>query len=161
MQIAMVLKGIILDPVSNMPVLILQQEGATRYLPIWIGIFEANAIAMKLDSVTSPRPMTHDLFNAVLDKLGARIVDVLISALEDNIFFAVIRLRVGESEHLIDCRPSDAIALAVRSGCPIFADSTVLERAQSIDISSEGDEAEKLRRWLEDLDPESLGKYKM
>jgi hypothetical protein len=161
MQVTMVLKGIILDPVSNMPVLILQQEGATRYLPIWIGIFEANAIAMKLDSVAAPRPMTHDLFNAVLDKLGARIVDVLISALEENTFYAVIRLRMGESEHLVDSRPSDAIALAVRSGCPIFADSTVLERAQSIDISSEGDEAEKLRRWLEELDPESLGKYKM
>ena len=161
MQIAMVLKGIILDPVSNMPVLILQQEGATRYLPIWIGIFEANAIAMKLDNVSSPRPMTHDLFTSVLNSLGARLIDVVISALEENTFYAVIRLQAGDAAINVDSRPSDAIALAVRSGCPIYADSSVLDRAQSIDISSEGDEAEKLRRWLEELDPETLGKYKM
>jgi len=161
MQIAMVLKGIILDPVSNMPVLILQQEGATRYLPIWIGIFEANAIAMKLDNVSSPRPMTHDLFTSVLNSLGARLIDVVISALEENTFYAVIRLQAGEATINVDSRPSDAIALAVRSGCPIYADSSVLDRAQSIDSSSEGDEAEKLRRWLEELDPETLGKYKM
>ena len=161
MQIAMVLKGIILDPVSNMPVLILQQEGATRYLPIWIGIFEANAIAMKLDNVSSPRPMTHDLFTTVVEKLGAQLIDVVICALEENTFYAVMRLQTGEASLSIDCRPSDAIALSVRSGCPIFADSSVLERAQSIDISSEGDEADKLRRWLEELDPETLGKYKM
>jgi len=161
MQITMVLKGIILDPVSNMPVLILQQEGATRYLPIWIGIFEANAIAMKLDNVSSPRPMTHDLFTTVLTRLGAILLDVVISALEENTFYAVIRFQVREEEICVDCRPSDAIALAVRSGCPIYADSSVLDRAQSIDISSEGDEAEKLRRWLEELDPDALGKYKM
>jgi len=161
MQIPMVLKGIILDPVSNMPVLILQQEGATRYLPIWIGIFEANAIAMKLDNVATPRPLTHDLFTAVLEKLNTKISEVVISALEENTFYAVIRLRVGEEPMEVDSRPSDAIALAVRCGCPIYADSSVLERAQSIDISSEGDEAEKLRRWLEELDPEAMGKYKM
>ena len=161
MQIAMVLKGIILDPVSNMPVLILQQEGATRYLPIWIGIFEANAIAMKLDNVSSPRPMTHDLFTDILNRMEVHLVDVLINALEENTFYAIIRLQVSNGVISVDSRPSDAIALAVRSGCPIYADSAVLERAQSIDISSEGDEAEKLRRWLEELDPDSFGKYKM
>jgi len=161
MQISMVLKGIILDPVSNMPVLILQQEGATRYLPIWIGIFEANAIAMKLDNVSAPRPLTHDLFTNVLARLGAHVMDVVISALEENTFYAVIHLQAGGDQLSVDSRPSDAIALAVRSGCPIYADSSVLDRAQSIDISSEGEEADKLKRWLEDLDPESLGKYKM
>ncbi len=161
MQIPMVLKGIILDPVSNMPVLILQQEGATRYLPIWIGIFEANAIAMKLDGVASPRPMTHDLFTSVVEALGAKLIDVVINSLEENTFYAVIRLTAGGREISVDSRPSDAIALAVRSNCPIYADSLVLEKAQSIDISSEGEETEKLRRWLEELDPEALGKYKM
>ena len=161
MLIPVVIKGIILDPVSNMPVLIMQQQNATRYLPIWIGVFEANAIALKLDNVKTPRPMTHDLFFDVLGKLNARIRQVIINDLQENTFFAEIFLELDTHEIRIDSRPSDAVALAVRCECPIFVDSIVLEKAQSIDISSEGDEADKLRKWLEELDPESFGRYQM
>ena len=161
MLIPVVIKGIILDPVSNMPVLIMQQQNATRYLPIWIGVFEANAIALKLDNVKTPRPMTHDLFFDVLGKLNARIRQVIINDLQENTFFAEIFLELDAHEIRIDSRPSDAVALAVRCECPIFVDSIVLEKAQSIDISSEGDEADKLRKWLEELDPESFGRYQM
>ena len=161
MLIPVILKGIILDPVTNMPVLIMQQENATCYLPVWIGVFEANAIALKLDNVKTPRPMTHDLFFDVLEKLNARIRQVIINDLQENTFFAEILLELDAHEIRIDSRPSDAVALAVRCGCPIFVDSSVLERAQSIDISNENDESDKLRKWLEDLDPEALGRYKM
>jgi hypothetical protein len=161
MQIPMILKGIILDPVTNMPVLILQQENATRYLPIWIGIFEANAIVLKLDNVPTPRPMTHDLLFHMLGTLEARVLHVYVNELRDNTFFAQIKLDQKGREILVDSRPSDAVALAVRCGCPIFVDSAVLDKAQSIDISSEGEDTEKLRKWLEELEPDALGKYKM
>ena len=161
MRIPMILKGIILDPVSNMPVLILQQENASRYLPIWIGIFEANAIALKLDDVPTPRPMTHDLLYQILDKINVKVLQVCINDLRDNTFYAQILVNLTGREILVDSRPSDAVALAVRCGCPILVESAVLDRAQSIDINSEGEETERLRKWLEELEPDALGKYKM
>ena len=156
----MQLKGIVLDPVNHMPVVLLKQEDEDVILPIWIGIFEANAIALKLDDVETPRPMTHDLLNNVFNSLGTTIERIVISNLEDNTFYAEIIVKRGDEELIIDSRPSDAIALAVRTDAPIFADPEVLENAQSIKLDEKSSQ-EQLKKWLDSLDPKDFGKYRM
>lgn len=154
------LKGIVLDPVNRMPVILLKQSDSNLLLPIWIGIYEANAIALKLDNIDTPRPMTHDLMINLIQTMEASISHILITKLEDNTFFAEIHLIAGDKHITVDARPSDAIALAVRAEVPIKAHRDVLKHAQSINLDHE-DQNEQIKQWLKSLDPEDFGKYNM
>jgi bifunctional DNase/RNase len=149
-----------IDPVSNMPIIILKNPDGSSVLPIWVGIFEANAIAMQLEEIVSPRPTTHDLLKNVIHGLEAQVERIVITDLRENTFFAQIHLRRNGRSLSIDARPSDAMALALRTAAPIFVENAVLDKSES---STEGDseETERLRRWLENVDPEELGKYEM
>jgi uncharacterized protein len=158
--VPMSIKGLMLDPVSNSPIVVLKDEEEKFFLPIWVGIFEANAIALQLENVTTPRPMTHDLLRTMISELDARVTRVVINELRDSTFFAQIRLITGERTLELDARPSDAIALALRTAAPIFVAQSVLDQAQT--ITSDGDDQdEKVKKWFEQLDSEDLGKYKM
>jgi bifunctional DNase/RNase len=161
MTVEMKIKGLMIDPVSNMPIIILKNEAGDSVLPIWVGIFEANAIAMQLESVVSPRPMTHDLLKNVIEGLQAKIARVVINDLRDNTFFANIFLDRNGDDLCIDSRPSDAMALALRADAPIFVEQTVLEKSASPEAGADSAETERLRRWLETVDPDELGKYEM
>jgi uncharacterized protein len=158
--VAMSIKGLMLDPVSNSPIVVLKDEAEKFFLPIWVGIFEANAIALQLENVTTPRPMTHDLLRNMISELDAQVTRIVINDLRDSTFFAQIRVLTAGRTLELDARPSDAIALALRTEAPIFVAQSVLEQAQT--ISPEGDEPdEKMKKWFEGLGPEELGKYKM
>ncbi len=158
--VPMSIKGLMLDPVSNSPIVVLKDEAEKFFLPIWVGIFEANAIALQLENVSTPRPMTHDLLRNLIAGLDAHVTRVVINDLRDSTFFAQIRVLTAGKTLEIDARPSDAIALALRTEAPIFVAQSVLDQAQT--ISPEGDESdEKLKKWFEQLGPEDLGKYKM
>jgi bifunctional DNase/RNase len=162
MWVEMKVRGLALDPVSNMPIIILRDEEEKRSLPIWVGIFEANAIALELEKIATPRPMTHDLIKNVLEAVEAKIEKIVVNDLRENTFFALIHLRMGEEEITVDSRPSDAIALALRAGAPIFVDDDVVRRAKSVEVApKETDDQEKLKEWLENLKPEDFGRYKM
>jgi bifunctional DNase/RNase len=162
MWVEMKVRGLALDPVSNMPIIILRDEEEKRSLPIWVGIFEANAIALELEKISTPRPMTHDLIKNILESVEAKVEKIVVNDLRDNTFFALIHLRLGEEEITVDSRPSDAIALALRVGAPIFVDEDVVRRAKSVEVApKESDDQEKLKEWLENLKPEDFGKYKM
>lgn len=160
-ELRMEIKGLMLDPSSNVPIVILKQADSQIFLPIWIGVFEANAIALQIEGVESPRPMTHDLLRATLELLGATVDRIVISELKDNTFYARIHLQRNGQALEIDARPSDAIALALRTESPIFVRQHVLEQAQAVDLASEISDEEKLRKWLEEVSPEDLGKYEM
>jgi bifunctional DNase/RNase len=158
--VPMSIKGLMLDPVSNSPIVVLKDDEEKLFLPIWVGIFEANAIALQLENVETPRPMTHDLLRNMISKLDARVTRVVINDLRDSTFFAQIRLITGERTLEVDARPSDAIALALRTEAPIFVAQSVLDQAQT--ITPEGDDQDdKMKKWFEQLSPEDLGKYKM
>ena len=158
--IPMSIKGLMLDPVSNSPIVVLKDEAEKFFLPIWVGIFEANAIALQLEKVATPRPMTHDLLRNFISELDARVARIVINDLRDSTFFAQIRVITSDRTLEIDARPSDAIALALRVEAPIFVAQTVLDQAQT--ISPEGDDQEeKLKKWFDQLGPEDMGKYKM
>lgn len=161
MSVRMDVKALIVDPIANVPVVILRDEEEKNFLPIWVGVFEANAIALQMEGVTTPRPMTHDLLRNLIRQIEGDVVRVVINNLEENTFYAQIHLRVANRELTVDSRPSDAIALALRTHSPLFVEETVLEKSRSSDESAEAHGAERLRKWLEDADPESLGKYKM
>jgi len=162
MPVEMKIKGLMIDPVSNMPIIILKDSSGDVVLPIWVGVFEANAIAMQLEKIVSPRPMTHDLLRNVIEGLQARVDRVVITDLKDNTFFALIHVTRNGNPLTIDARPSDAMALALRSEVPILVEETVLEKSSvSDDESGSSDETERLRKWLEQVDPEELGKYEM
>jgi len=157
----MEIKGLMLDPSSDIPIVILKDTGSQLFLPIWIGVPEAKAIAIRIEGVELPRPMTHDLLRSVFETLGARIDRIVISDLKDNTFFALIHLlRQGETL-TVDARPSDAIALALRTDAPIFVRRTVMEKAQAVDLAAQVTDEEKLKKWLEEISPEDLGKYTM
>jgi len=164
MWVEMKVRGLALDPLSNMPIIILRDEEEKHSLPIWVGIFEANAIALELEKITTPRPMTHDLIKNVLEALDARVLKVVVNDLRDNTFFAAIHLQLGESELTVDSRPSDAIALALRVAAPIFVEEEVVRKAKSVEVAKETetvdpDDREKLKQWLENLKPEDFGKF--
>jgi bifunctional DNase/RNase len=161
MSVEMKITGLMIDPVSNMPIIILKDKSGEAVLPIWVGIFEANAIAMQMEEIVSPRPMTHDLLKNVIEGLRARIRRVEITDLRENTFFAVINLDCGGTALEIDSRPSDAMALALRAGAPIFVTEDVLDKSTSSGEHGDSQETERLRRWLESVDPEELGKYEM
>jgi len=156
------IRGLILDPVSNSPIVILKKPEENVFLPIWIGVFEANAIALQLEGVQTPRPMTHDLLRDLISGLGASVTGVLVHALVENTFHAVIELQDGSGKAInLDARPSDAIALALRCKAPIRVSEEVFEKAHALDLTSVKDQDTRLREWLESLSPEDLGKYKM
>ena len=161
MLIQMTVRGIALDPITNMPIIILKDVDERKALPIWVGIFEANAIALELEKVSTPRPMTHDLLKSVLDGLGVTVRQVIVNDLKDNTFFAVIELNSNGAVINIDSRPSDAIALALRVNAPIFVADNVVAQAKSVEISEEKEETDKWKEWLENLKPEDFGKYRM
>lgn len=161
MQIEMTIKGLMVDPITNMPIIILRDQAGQRVLPIWVGVFEANAIALQIENVVTPRPMTHDLLKNVITDLNGTVEKVVVSDLKDNTFYAMIHLVVNGTPVAVDSRPSDAIALALRARAPIFVEERVIDNARTIDFTSEKSDSERLQRWLESLDPEELGKYKM
>lgn len=161
MQIEMTIKGLMVDPITNMPIIILRDKAEQRVLPIWVGVFEANAIALQIENVTTPRPMTHDLLRNVIHDLKADIQKIVVSDLKDNTFYALIYLLVNGEAMAIDARPSDAIALALRARAPIFVEDTVIDNAKTVDFAPEKGDSERLQKWLESLDPDDMGKYKM
>ena len=162
MWLEMKVKNLVLDPLSNMPMIVLRDEEDKRSLSIWVGLPEANAIALELEKIATPRPMTHDLIKNILESVDAKVEKIVVNDLRDNTFFALIHLRLGEEEITVDSRPSDAIALALRVGAPIFVDDDVVRRAKSVEVApKESDDQEKLKEWLENLKPEDFGKYKM
>lgn len=158
----MEIRGLMLDPSSNAPIVVLRDEDGRVLLPIWIGLFEANAIALRMENIATPRPLTHDLLKSVVEELGGAVQRILISDLKENTFYARIYLRLdGDRELEVDSRPSDAIALALRTEAPIYVLPSVLEKARAIELTLQAGDEERLKKWLEEVDPEDLGKYKM
>ncbi len=151
-----------LDRTTNSPVVILREKDGARVLPIWIGPAEASAIAMELQGIKPPRPMTHDLLKTVITGLGASVRRILISTLKDKTYFAELLLARDDHLFQLDARPSDSIALALRVNAPIFTEADLLEQATEESATPAPDpslEAEKLREWLEKMDPEDFGKF--
>ena len=161
MEIEMTIKGLMVDPITNTPIVLLRDREGQKVLPIWVGIVEANAIALQMENVTTPRPMTHDLLRNVIHDLKASVQKVVVCDLQDNTFYALIYLAVNGDTVTIDARPSDAIALALRTRAPIFAEDSVIDNAKPVDAAGDKADADRLHRWLESLDPDDLGKYKM
>ena len=160
MLIEMSIQGLMVDPITNMPIVILKDKDGDRKLPIWVGIFEANAIALQIENIATPRPMTHDLLKNIIKDLDGRVERVVVCDLKENTFYAIIYLTVRGESVAIDARPSDAIALALRTRAPILVDETVIENAKHVDYPERGD-SDRLQKWLENLDPNEMGKYKM
>ena len=161
MLIEMTIKGLMVDPVTNMPIVILKDKDGDRVLPIWVGIFEANAIALQIENVATPRPMTHDLLRNIIADLDGQVDRVVVCDLKDNTFYAVIHLTVRGERVAIDARPSDAIALALRTRSPILVEENVIDTAKTVDFNADRTDNDRLQKWLESLDPEELGKYKL
>ena len=154
------IKGLMMDPLTNSPIVILQEIQEGTLLPIWVGIFEANAIALQIERVDTPRPMTHDLLKNVLMQLNAEVEKIVVTDLRDNTFYALIHLRLGVEAVTIDSRPSDAIALALRTDSPIFVTESVIDSSRNLTLTKEKLDPEDVRKWLENLNPDDLG-YKM
>jgi hypothetical protein len=161
MEVEMKIRGLMMDPVTNMPIVILKDGGGNQVLPIWVGIYEANAIALEIEKVTTPRPMTHDLIKNVLLGVEAKVRKVVVSELRDDTFYAVIWLEKDGEPICIDSRPSDALALALRLDCPIYVEDAVLKTSKAATTVSDKTQNEELRRWLEGLNDDDLGRYKM
>ena len=161
MQIEMSIKGLMVDPITNTPIVILRDKDGQRVLPIWVGIFEANAIALQIENVTTARPMTHDLLRNVIQDLNATVQKIVVCDLQENTFYALIYLALDGHTLAIDARPSDAIALALRTRAPIFVEESVIDNAKPFDVAADKPDADRLHKWLESLDPDDLGKYKM
>lgn len=155
------IKGLVVDPISKMPIVVLEDLKSERMLPIWIGVFEANAIALKIENVVTPRPMTHDLMKNFLDKLNITVEKVVVNDVRDNTFYALIHCRYKDQSITVDSRPSDAIALSLRVNVPIYVEEEVVKKAHSLKSEESLEDSEKIRKWLENLKPENLGKYKM
>jgi hypothetical protein len=162
MDIEVRIRGLMMDPATSMPIIVLKDVASETVMPIWVGIFEANAIALEIEKVAPPRPMTHDLSENLIRHLNARLERVVISELKDDTFFAVLWLRQGDEPLALDARPSDALALALRADCPIYVAEEVMQLAKlNTTGPPEGPTAEQLRGWLEGLNDEDLGHYKM
>ena len=161
MEIEMTIKGLMIDPITNMPIIILRDQEGQRLLPIWVGVFEANAIALQIENVQTPRPMTHDLLKSMIDHLEAHVDRIVVCALKENTFYATIHITVGDQALAVDARPSDAIALALRTQSPIFVEEAVIQNARSVESGKESMDLGRLQKWLEGLSDEELGKYKM
>jgi len=155
------IRGLMMDPITNSPIIILQDVKKNTLLPIWVGIFEANAIALQVERIDTPRPMTHDLIKNILMQLDAEIYKVVVTELKDNTFYALIHLKLNGEPIAIDSRPSDAIALALRTDSPIYVTEDVINNSRNITLDKENLDPEEVRKWLENLNPEEMGKYKM
>ena len=161
MEVEMKIRGLMMDPVTNMPIVILKDVNGTKVLPIWVGVYEANAIALEIEKVSTPRPMTHDLIKSLLLGLGTSLRKVVVSELKDDTFYAVIWIDREGDLISVDSRPSDALALALRLDCPIYVEEAVLKSPKVASTVSDKVNNEELRRWLEGLNDEDLGRYKM
>jgi bifunctional DNase/RNase len=162
MDIEVRIRGLMMDPATNMPIVVLKDVGSDTVMPIWVGIFEANAIAIEIEKVAAPRPMTHDLTRNLLRHMNSQLERVVITELRDDTFFAVLWVRHDGELMTVDARPSDAIALALRSDCPIYVSEQVMQSAKlNMSGPPEGPTADELRGWLEGLNDEDLGRYKM
>jgi bifunctional DNase/RNase len=160
-EIEMAIKGLTVDPITNMPIIVLREVAGQRVLPIWVGLFEANAIALQVENVQTPRPMTHDLLKTVIDQLGAHVERIVVCELKENTFYATLHVLSAKGPIEVDARPSDAIALALRSGARIFVDDAVIQNARPVEMSQETVDVGRLQKWLENLPDDDLGKYKM
>jgi len=162
MEVEMKIRGLMMDPVTNTPIVILKDLNGNAVLPIWVGVYEANAIALEIEKVATPRPMTHDLIRTLLHGLETGMRKVVVSELKDDTFYAVIWLEKNGELISVDSRPSDALALALRLDCPIYVDDSVLKSSKaSSAVSEKLNNNEELRRYLENLNDEDLGRYKM
>jgi len=155
------IRGLMMDPATNMPVVVLKETEGAGVLPIWVGIYEANAIALEIEKVQTPRPMTHDLLKNVLLGLDVRVQKVVVSELKEDTFYALIWMERDGKLISMDSRPSDALALALRLDCPIFVEDEVLKNSKMATVVSDKSSNEELRKWLENLNDDDLGKYKM
>lgn len=160
-DVEMQIRGLMIDPLTNMPIVILKDVGSDTVLPIWVGIFEANAIQEELEKIARPRPMTHDLLRNMVRGLNAVVRKVVVSELRDDTFFAVVWMEQDGETVIIDSRPSDAIALALRWDCPIYASRAVLDNAKQVAEGPPNANTDEMRRWLENLNDDDLGRYKM
>ncbi len=161
MEVEMKIRGLMMDPVTNMPIVVLKDANGTAVLPIWVGVYEANAIALEIEKVQTPRPMTHDLLRNFLLGLEVRVQKVVVNELKDDTFYALIWVERNGEMLSIDSRPSDALALALRVDCPIFVEDDVLKSSKISSAISEKSTSEELRKWLEGLSDDDLGRYKM
>jgi len=162
MDIEVRIRGLMMDPATNMPIVVLKDVASETVMPIWVGIFEANAIAIEIEKLAAPRPMTHDLTKNLIHHLNGMLEKVVITELREDTFFAVLWMRQENEAITVDARPSDAIALALRADCPIFVSEQVMQSAKlNTSGPPEGPTAEQLRSWLEGLNDEDMGRYKM
>lgn len=161
MEIEVKIRGLMMDPVTNMPIVILKDTNGDSILPIWVGVYEANAIALEIEKVQMPRPMTHDLVKNVLVGLNTTVKKVVVTELKEDTFYALIWLERNGASISIDSRPSDALAVALRTDAPIYVEDSVLKSSKIANTVAEKVGSEELRRWLENLDDQDLGKYKM
>lgn len=162
MDIEVKIRGLMMDPATNMPIIMLKDVGSEAVIPIWVGIYEAQAIASEIEKVTAPRPMTHDLTKNLMRHLSAQLERVVITELKNDTFYAALWLRQNEEPVVVDSRPSDAIALALRADCPIYVSEQVMQSAKLNPASqADGPTADQLKGWLEGLNDEDLGRYKM
>jgi hypothetical protein len=160
-EIEMSIKGLMVDPITNMPIIVLREVEGQRVLPIWVGVFEANAIALQVENVQTPRPMTHDLLRSVITEMGGQLERIVVCELKENTFYALLHVQSPRGLLAIDARPSDAIALALRFGSRIFVEDGVIQNARSVEMSRDSVDIGRLQKWLESLSDDDLGKYKM
>jgi uncharacterized protein len=161
MELEVKIRGLMMDPATNQPVVVLKELQGSGVLPIWVGVYEAQAIALEIEKVQTARPMTHDLLKNVLTGLNVHVQRVVVSDLKDDTFYALIWMEREGQTMSMDSRPSDALALALRLDCPIFVDDQVLKSSKITSVVSEKSSNEELRKWLENLSDEDLGRYKM
>ena len=155
------IKGLMMDPIASSPIVILQDVQKNTLLPIWVGVFEANAIALQIERIDTPRPMTHDLFKNMLLHLNAQVLKIVVTELKENTFFSLIHLDMDGDIVTIDSRPSDAIAIALRTDAPIYVTEEVINNSRNVTLEKEGLDSEDIKKWLENISPEDLGEYKM
>ena len=160
-EVEMQIRGLMIDPLTNMPIVVLKDVAGDQVLPIWVGLFEANAIALELEKTAMPRPMTHDLMRNMARGLNAVVQKVVVSELRDDTFLAVIWMEQDGETVAIDARPSDALALALRWDCPVYASRVVLDNAKQVAEGPQNASGEEMRRWLENLGDDDMGRYKM
>jgi bifunctional DNase/RNase len=161
MEVEMKIRGLMMDPVTNNPIVVLKDVNGTAILPIWVGIYEANAIALEIEKVATPRPMTHDLIRNLLFGLDTGVKKVVVSELKEDTFYAVIWLERNGQMISVDSRPSDALAIALRLDCPIYVEEAVLKTSKDAASMAEAGNNQELKKWLENLSDEDLGRYKM
>jgi bifunctional DNase/RNase len=161
MELEVKIRGLMMDPVTNMPVVVLKETQGNGVLPIWVGIYEANAIALEIEKVQTPRPMTHDLLKNLITGLDVHVQRVVVSDLKDDTFYALIWMERAGQTLSMDARPSDALALALRLDCPIFVEEEVIKNSKMLSAMADKTSNEELKKWLEGLGDEDLGRYKM